>query len=116
MTGKHIIVAGYPRSGTTLFYNMLRTSIEGYEFMDRECPASRTIGIDNKNRITKRPKDIFSIGDAVNNNNHDKYISLIILIRDIRAILTSKHKSVPDDYFIGFDHSYFVDVKNNKLI
>lgn len=105
---KHIIVTGYPRSGTTMFYNMLRTSIKNYQFLDHEYPASLGVGIDNENRITKRPLDIFFLEDIRNNNKYGKDLSLLICIRDIRSIITSFQKSVSDDYFIGYDHQYFV--------
>lgn len=38
------------------------------------------------------------------------------MIRDIRAIMTSRHKSVPDDYFMGFDHQYFIDGETARFI
>lgn len=107
--GHHVIVTGYSRSGTTMFYEMLRGSVRGYEFLDRETPAARVIAVDNRNRITKRPLDIFQLDDVVGANSSGKRVSLLILIRDIRSILTSFHDTVPDDYFIGYDHQYFVN-------
>ena len=54
---KHVVIAGYPRSGTTLFYNMMRNSVEDYEFLDREMGADKMLAVDDKKRMTKRPYD-----------------------------------------------------------
>jgi len=105
---RHIIVTGYSRSGTTMFYNMLRTSVKNYQFLDHEYPAALVLGIDNENRVTKRPLDIFSLEDILKNNVYGKELVLFICLRDIRSVMTSCHKSVPDDYFIGYDHQYFI--------
>jgi hypothetical protein len=106
-TASHIIVTGYSRSGTTMFYHMLRSTVSNFEFVDEEVPAERMVGMDRKNRITKRPLDLFSLEAVQENNIYGKKLSLVILIRDIRSILTSYHEAVPDDYFIGYDHQYF---------
>jgi hypothetical protein len=104
----HIVVTGYSRSGTTMFYNMLRTSVANYEFMDHEYPAALAVRIDNRSRITKRPLDIFCLDSIQADNKYDKNLYLLICIRDIRSLVTSFHKSVPDDYFIGYDYQYFI--------
>ena len=92
-----------------MFYHMLRGTVNGYEFMDEEVPAERLVGKDRKNRITKRPLDLFNLDQVHKNNRFKKRLSLIILIRDIRSILTSFHSAVPDDYFIGYDYQYFIN-------
>ncbi len=106
---RHIIVTGYSRSGTTMFYHMLRSTVNGYLFMDEEAPAERLVGIDRNSRITKRPLDLFNLGQVQQHNRYGKQLALIILIRDIRSILTSFHDAVPDDYFVGYDYQYFVN-------
>jgi len=92
-----------------MFYHMLRSTVKGYKFMDEEVPAERLVGRDHKNRITKRPLDLFNLDQIHKNNRYRKRLSLIILIRDIRSVLTSFHSAVPDDYFIGYDHQYFIN-------
>ena len=106
--GRHVFICGYSRSGSTMFYNMLRTTVTNLRFMERERPARLVIGASTENFVTKRPLDIFDIDHIVAANVFRKQIHCLILIRDIRAIVTSRHKSVPDDYFIGFDRQYFI--------
>lgn len=105
---KHVFVCGYSRSGTTMFYNMLRTTVTNFRFLERERPARTVIATSPDDHVTKRPLDIFDIDNILAANVLRKRVFCIILIRDIRSIVTSFHQSVPNDYFIGFDHQYFV--------
>lgn len=109
----HVIVCGYSRSGTTMFYNMLRNSVTDYNFFDKEVSAVNVIGFDKNNYITKSPLDIFRLDSITRANVFAKKVILLILIRDIRSILTSYHKAVPDDYFIAYDLQYSPDYEGN---
>jgi hypothetical protein len=104
---KHVFVCGYPRSGSTMFYNMLRTTVTNFAFLEREMPAQAVIARP-EDYVTKRPLDIFDIDSIRSANILKKRLFAIILIRDLRSVVTSRHRNVPDDYFIGFDHQYFV--------
>ncbi len=106
--GKHVFVCGYSRSGTTMFYNMLRTTVTNFRFLEHEQPARTVIAASPDDQVTKRPLDIFDIDNILAANVLRKQVFCIILIRDIRSIVTSFHQSVPNDYFIGFDRQYFI--------
>ena len=106
--GRHILISGFSRSGTTMFYNMLRHSVTNLDFLDKEYPAAQIIGTDPRNLVTKRPLDIFDIQNIISANKLGKTLDFIVLLRDIRSIITSTHKSVPDDYFISYDYQYFI--------
>jgi len=86
-----IVVCGFCRSGTTMLYNMLRTTVYGYAFFDKEAPGASVA--DDAKVITKRPIDIFWQTDR----------RRIICIRDPRAVLTSQHWSAPGKYFCDAD-------------
>src|SRR5262245_36905153 len=107
--GKHVFVCGYSRSGTTMFYNMLRTTVTNFQFLERERPARTVIAASPEDYVTKRPLDIFDVDNILAANALRKKVFCIILIRDLRSIVTSFHQSVPDEYFIGFDHQYFIN-------
>jgi Sulfotransferase domain len=106
--GRHVFVCGYSRSGTTMFYNMLRTTVTNFRFLEHESPARTVIAASPDAYVTKRPLDIFDVDKILAANALRKKVSCIILIRDLRSIVTSRHQSVPNDYFIGFDHQYFI--------
>lgn len=91
-----------------MFYNMLRTTVTNFQFVDREWPARLAIGHAPINMVTKRPLDVFDADQIVAANSLGKEIICLVLIRDVRSLVTSMHKNVPDDYFVGFDHQYSV--------
>ena len=100
----HVIVCGYPRSGITLLYNMLRTTVKNFEFYDREVSALKFIvdegDPDMVNRITKRPLDFMRAG------HFEAFIPdvrFIVCIRDPRSVLCSKHWHSTTEYKVSWD-------------
>jgi hypothetical protein len=110
---RHVIVCGYPRSGTTMLYNMLCRNLSGYTAFDKEVAATKVIGLNQGNIISKSPLDLFKLEQVARANTLGKDILLLITIRDIRSIITSYNAAVPDDYFIAYDHCYSPDYKGN---
>lgn len=83
-----IAVVGCPRSGTTMFYTMLRNTVTNWKFYDTERPAN----LSDDRCISKRPLDLLSGPlDGV------KYI---VVVRDPRDIMCSHHKNAPG-FFIS---------------
>lgn len=90
-----IVQCGFPRSGSTMLYLMLRSTVSNFKFFDREVSA---LSVEDKNAITKRPMDIFeyeNIPDA----------RFIINIRDPRAILTSIHAHSNNQFKVNWNYS-----------
>lgn len=107
---RHIVIAGQGRAGTTLFYNMLRHTSRNLEYLDTEASAKGYLHLPDS-YCTKRPFDIFQMPQLVAAaKSAGKRLDLIASLRDPRDLVTSKHKSVPDDYFVGADHCYFAPV------
>lgn len=102
---RQIVVCGAPRSGTTLFYNMLSISLNGFKFDKLERYSRDTIRLYD-NHVSKVPLEVLEISRIVDRNLYRKEIIVLVVIRDIRDIITSIHPNVPDDYFIGYDASY----------
>ena len=102
--GKHIVICGYPRSGTSLLYNMIAASIEGFQ-----CEEFETEAVQRLHRrgsfVTKFPLDVLSIEQILRANTLSKDIYFLLLIRDVRDLITSRHPQVPDRYFIGYKSS-----------
>ncbi|KAB2890438.1 MAG: sulfotransferase domain-containing protein [Desulfobulbaceae bacterium] len=106
MEQSHIVICGFPRSGTSLLYNMVSATVCNYKATEFEKYAIHylhKIG----NYITKAPMDVLHVKhfDALN-TNHKKLVVLLV-VRDIRDILTSRHPIHPEEYFIGYDHSWW---------
>lgn len=111
---KQIVVCGYPRGGTSLFYNLLSATIrDKYRFTKFEkyyIHHIHKLG----NIATKAPLDIFHLSMLDKLNIHSKSVYIFIIIRDIREVLTSRHPFLPGEYFIGYDHSWWPQDKDFK--
>lgn len=104
----HITVCGYPRSGTTLLYNMLSTTVKGFNFYPKEMKTEIAHKEDPKSpKITKRPTDITDAPSLVNKIPN---IYFILCIRDPRSILVSEHQHAPGQFKISWDKA----LKTNK--
>lgn len=99
----HICICGFPRSGTSLFYNMLCSVLPDFAVDDRERPTIETLP-NFGNRISKLPNDILAVDQFAKHNVHGKRLIVIVFLRDLRDILTSVHAQIPDQYFIGYDY------------
>lgn len=102
----HIVICGYPRSGTSLLYNMVSTFIAGFRCEEFEIEAARRLHRSG-NFVTKFPLDVLSIDEIARNNKFKKSIYIIIVTRDIRDVITSRHPYLPDEYFIGYKNSWW---------
>jgi hypothetical protein len=107
-TKTQVVICGFPRSGTSLLYNMMATCLRSFHHDDFEHTCLEYV-YEWRNTLSKRPLDIFRIQKWVRKNKLAKRLLVIVLIRDPRDIVTSRHPRVPDDYFIGWEHCYRVD-------
>ena len=99
---KQIVICGYPRSGTSLLLNMMSSSLDGFEFAPSER-AARTMLLKARNCASKMPNDVFCVDELVRLNIRRKRLYIIIVIRDLRDVLTSIHANAPDRYYCNFD-------------
>jgi hypothetical protein len=96
----HLVMCGFPRSGTTLLQLMVETAYPGARTFHRERAALAAIQNTWPGRhalmITKRPDDIFWLDDV-----RERYRGrrtrprFVISVRDPRAVLTSVHVNKP---------------------
>ncbi len=102
----HIAVVGFPRGGTSLLFNMLSTTLPGFRFDDFETRC-----VERLHRLgdyaTKTPLDVLDVPRFPALNGNRKRIIVLAVARDVRDILTSRHPSIPDRYFIGWDASWY---------
>lgn len=98
----HIVQCGYPRSGSTLLHNMLRSTVQGYRFYEREVPALWVID-EPGDKITKDPKDVFNWREIREKDSEAKFI---VTVRDPRSVLCSKHKNTGDLYKVHWDFTW----------
>ncbi len=109
---QQLIVCGYPRSGTSLLYNMLSTSLSrSFLFTTFE---KYFIYLIHKfgNIASKAPLDINHLHSVDELNVNNKKLVIIVVIRDIRDVITSKHPIFDKEFFIGHDYSYWPEGPN----
>lgn len=98
---KHIVICGCPRSGTSLLFNMVSASITGFRCEPFEKQAVQRLHRSG-NYVTKFPLDVLQVSEILGSNKLEKDVYFIVLIRDVRDLVTSRHPLVPDQYFIGY--------------
>ena len=101
---QHVVICGFPRSGTTLFQLMIESCVAGIKTFGRERRALEFAQFGRRTHacvMTKRPKDIFLIQELREfYASHPAEVQFIVMHRDPRAILTSVHFSRPSEYFV----------------
>lgn len=106
-TELHVVVTGWPRSGTSLLFNMVATADPGLRPARFETPARVAIRR-RGSTVSKRPRDLFEISAIVDANVRQKRVVFVAIVRDPRDVVCSQHPNVPGTWFIGADHSHSV--------
>ncbi len=101
----HVVVCGFPRSGSTLLQLMIEACVTGVRTYGRErrgLEAARCYRRTHRIMMTKRPSDIFTIPDLrAYYEGHQATVKFVLLTRDPRAVLTSFHHSSPGEYYVS---------------
>ena len=108
---RHVVICGFPRSGSTLLALMIQCCVDEAYCYDGEVAAliaARTAGRNHRFLVSKRPKDIFEL-DAIREHYQHRPARavFVITLRDPRAVLTSRHAVRP---------GYYVSVKRWRSI
>jgi hypothetical protein len=104
---QHVVVCGVPRSGTTLFQLMLEGCVAGVGVCGRERRALELAECGRRSHailMSKRPKDLFLIPEIrAFYADRGVRVQFVVLQRDPRSVLTSKHFSRPGEYYLSVD-------------
>lgn len=96
----HVVICGFPRSGTTMLQLMFETAVADAKAFGRErsglsvarytWPGSHAVF------LSKKPDDIFYVSDIRDYYRDLKTtVKFVLSVRDPRAVLTSRHVSKP---------------------
>lgn len=101
----HVVVCGFPRSGSTLLQLMIEACVSGVRTYGRERRGMEAAKCYRRIRpimMTKRPSDIFTLDDLrAFYSRHDANVKFVLMTRDPRAVLTSFHHSNPGEYYVS---------------
>ncbi len=97
MTRLHIV--GCPRSGTTLLMELVSTCFESSGHCDHELSIFEPLHDPGALYFSKQPNDIKQLQHIF---YRDPELHIIYLGRDPRAVITSKHRENPEQYFCNY--------------
>jgi hypothetical protein len=103
----HVVICGFPRSGSTLLQLMLASALSNPRSFRTEVPALEAARRRFRNSsvmVSKYPRDIDSLG-AIRNfyAKREAEAIFIVMVRDPRDILTSIHGGIPDRYYVDVE-------------
>lgn len=103
----HVVICGFPRSGSTLVQVMLASALPNARHFPNEIPAlvaAKEAFRNSTIMVTKFPRDIVSV-DRIRSFYARRYTEplFLIMVRDPRDVLTSVHGSLPDRYYVDSD-------------
>jgi hypothetical protein len=103
---KHILICGFPRSGTTMLQLMLENGLPQARRFGRETGGWRAATYSWRNHkmvISKVPHDVFRLAPLRNfYSTRDAQLKIILVLRDPRDVLTSRRKTGgPDGYVVS---------------
>jgi hypothetical protein len=106
----HLVITGFPRSGTTLLQLMVQASVpEARCFPHERSGFGAAINVWPGRfpfLVTKRPDDIYWIDDIrslyAERRTRTKPV-FVLCVRDPRAVLTSRHESNKQDYWVSIE-------------
>jgi hypothetical protein len=119
----HLVICGFPRSGTTLLQLMTAAAYPQARTFRVERPGLGAARNDLPGRwpivISKRPDDIFwidEIRDNYRSSGTKTKVRFFLSVRDPRAVLTSVHGRNPQAYWVSVErwraiHEHFVYVR-----
>lgn len=96
---KHLHIVGCPRSGTTLMMELMSTCFQNDESCDHEISIYEPVPENIELYFSKKPTDILHIKNIF---EKDPNLYIIYVVRDPRAVFTSKHHSNRDIYFCNY--------------
>lgn len=103
---RHVVLCGFPRSGSTLLQLMIEACVADVCTFGRERRAlemAKTALCSKSYMLTKRPSDIFLIEELQRfYANRQADVKFVVTLRDPRAVLTSKHAKIsPTEYYVS---------------
>ena len=96
---KRLHIVGCPRSGTTLLMELMATCFESGGYCSHEMSIFEPITPVADTYFTKQPNDIKQLRHIF---HRDEQLHVIYMGRDPRAVITSKHRENPGQYFCNY--------------
>ncbi|RLA55352.1 MAG: sulfotransferase family protein, partial [Gammaproteobacteria bacterium] len=96
---KRLHIVGCPRSGTTLLMELVSTCFASGGYCAHEKNIFEPLEVTGDIYFTKQPNDIKQLRHIF---HRDPQLYIIYMGRDPRAVITSKHRESPGQYFCNY--------------
>jgi hypothetical protein len=96
---KRLHIVGCPRSGTTLLMELVSTCFANGGFCEHEISIFEPVPQVEDIYFTKQPNDIKQLSHIF---ARDEQLYAIYMSRDPRAVISSKHRENPEQYFCNY--------------
>jgi hypothetical protein len=96
---KRLHITGCPRSGTTLLMELVRTCFDNDGHCEHELSIFAPLAASGELYISKQPSDIKQLRHIF---YRDEQLFIVYLVRDPRAVITSKHRERSGQYFCNY--------------
>ena len=96
---KRVHIVGCPRSGTTLLMELISTCFASGGYCEHELSIFEPVTAVEGVYFTKQPNDIKQLRHIFPT---DPLLHIIYMGRDPRAVITSKHRESPEQYFCNY--------------
>lgn len=96
---KRLHIVGCPRSGTTLLMELVSTCFANSGFCEHELSIFAPVPVSQGPYFSKQPNDIKQLRHIF---HQDPQLHVIYMGRDPRAVITSKHRENPEQYFCNY--------------
>jgi len=101
----HVVICGFPRSGSTLLQLIVETCVSDLKKFGRERRALDAAQAPFRNQrfmMTKKPSDIFMMDEIrAFYASHKPQVRFVLTIRDPRAVLSSRHAALEEGEFVA---------------
>lgn len=104
----HVVICGFPRSGTTLLQLIVESCVENVHIFGKECralSAAHCVRTDQPFLMSKLPTDVFRVDEIREYYaRRDSQVRFVLSLRDPRDVLTSWHARRPErEYYLEID-------------
>jgi hypothetical protein len=96
---KRLHIVGCPRSGTTLIKELLCACFEHDASCDHEMSIFEPVELEGELYFSKQPNDIKQLAHIF---TRDEELFVIYMCRDPRAVITSRHRGQPSQFFCNY--------------
>ncbi|TWF57155.1 putative nucleotide-diphospho-sugar transferase [Neorhizobium alkalisoli] len=101
----HILLCGMSNAGSDILFDLLKEFATNATFVDKGMAASELYKSSKAHVVSERPLDILPLRRFRESVKETISVRPIVMMKDIRAVMTETSDRYPNVYQTGYDHS-----------